>query len=162
MKKILTILLLATPLLFVQCCKKKKTTETQTEVNSEQTQSNPDAGDEKIKMASIKIQKDYSYAETDHFSILDMRCSGDSLLVKIEYGGGCEKHVFTMFSNNLWLKSLPSQLTLYLEHESNNDMCRALITETIAFDLKDVRFPGGKELRIFINNDRSREVLYKY
>jgi hypothetical protein len=57
---------------------------------------------------------------------------------------------------------MPPQLTLYLEHENNNDMCRALIRTTLKFDLKEVRFPGGKEMKLYINNDRTKEAVYKY
>ena len=164
MKKFVPLLLLFSALFTSQCCKHKSNTSA-APMTDTQEHTDPTPNDDKnqdMGLMPIRVKKEYQYNETDPFTVLDLRCSGDTLMVDVEYGGGCEKHEFTMVSNNLWLKSLPPQLTLYLEHKANNDMCRALIRKTLQFDLKEVRFPGGKEMRLFVNNDRSKEAMYRY
>jgi hypothetical protein len=67
-----------------------------------------------------------------------------------------------MSTNGAYMKSLPPQMMLWLEHESNDDMCRALVYTTLKFDLRDVRYQGGEEVVLIINGDRERRVSYTY
>ena len=154
-------MLFSASLILASCCCKKDSASTKSGSENTSMSTEPKA-DSKTAVLPIQVKKDYVVKETDPFTILDMNASGDTLWVTVQYGGGCKDHEFTMNSNNLWMKSLPPQLTLYLEHKNNGDNCRALITQKLAFDLRAVRFPGGNEMRLFINNDRSRESTYKY
>ncbi len=148
-------LFLLSCVLFTQCCKKKSVTQSQ-ETNLEEKNKQP-------KLQSIDINEAYQWPEkTDQFDILSTRINGDSLLVQVQYGGGCEKHEFTMHTNLMWMKSLPPQLNLWLEHKSNNDMCRALITETIAFDLSAVQNKSTKTSVLILNGDREKSLRYNY
>ncbi len=77
---------------------------------------------------SIKLEK-------DPLHITKTRIEKDSLIINIEYSGGCTKHDFKLFIGKWILKSNPPQAELYLSHNSNGDMCEAYIRREIKFDL---------------------------
>ncbi len=72
----------------------------------------------------------------DHpLCITKTRIEKDSLIINVEYSGGCTKHDFKLFIGKWILKSNPPQAELYLSHNSNGDMCEAYIRREIKFDL---------------------------
>ncbi|MFA5806010.1 MAG: hypothetical protein WC879_15340 [Melioribacteraceae bacterium] len=77
---------------------------------------------------SIKLEK-------DPLHITKTRIEKDSLIINVEYSGGCTKHDFKLFIGKWILKSNPPQAELYLSHNSNGDMCEAYIRREIKFDL---------------------------
>lgn len=148
-------------LTFTQCRNKKKSSENNDTVNPTEQVNN---ADKKITLRDINIDEKYSWpGTTDPFSIQATRISGDSLLIDVSYGGGCEVHEFSMTSNKMWMKSNPPQLNIYLEHNSRQDKCRAMIYETLAFDLRAVRYkPEKGSVRLIINGDREKMISYDY
>lgn len=107
----------------------------------------------------------------DRFELRFASLSGNVLSVTVQYGGGCETHEFLLFmSPSGFLESAPVQANLYLMHEDNGDLCRALITETRRFDISPIarqyeRFygtPGDIKLNVF-NFERAefQQVLYR-
>ena len=99
---------------------------------------------------------------SDSFEANKVRVNGDTLFIEAEYSGGCKEHVFTARHNGNYMKSLPPQLNLYIDHQGNGDGCRELIRETIAFDLKSCRVGKSGSLILLINADRSQKVTYTY
>ena len=99
---------------------------------------------------------------TDAFKANKLRVSGDTLFIEAEYSGGCKDHVFTARHNGNYMKSMPPQLNLYVDHQGNGDGCRELIRETIAFDLKNCKVGKTGTLILLINADRSNKVTYTY
>lgn len=59
----------------------------------------------------------------------------DVIELTAQYSGGCEEHIFELYWDGLFMESNPVQVNLQLSHNSNNDVCRALITEIVYFDL---------------------------
>jgi hypothetical protein len=98
----------------------------------------------------------------DAFEAKKVRISGDTLFVDAEYSGGCKDHVFTARHNGNYMKSMPPQLNLYIDHQANADGCRELIRETIAFDLKNCKVGKTGTVILLINADRSTKVTYTY
>jgi hypothetical protein len=98
----------------------------------------------------------------DSFKTNKLRVSGDTLFIEAEYSGGCKEHVFTARHNGNYMKSMPPQLNLYVDHQGNGDGCRELIRETIAFDLKNCKVGKTGTLILLINGDRSQKVTYTY
>jgi hypothetical protein len=161
MKNLLYGLLLAATVVAVGCKKKKEIAST-TEVKMEEKKEVTEAP-KNLTVNPLVVDRNYTPAEkNDQFNILDSKIEGDSLILTVQYGGGCENHTFSLFSNNMYMKSLPMQLNLLLEHKGNNDMCRALLTHRIAFDIKACRPPSGNQLRISINGDREKMLDYKF
>jgi len=99
---------------------------------------------------------------SDAFEANKVRVSGDTLFIDAEYSGGCKNHVFTARHNGSYMKSMPPQLNLFVDHLGNGDGCRELVRETIAFDLKSCRVGKTGTLILLINADRSKKVTYTY
>ncbi len=72
----------------------------------------------------------------DATTILDARIVGDDLLLSVRYGGGCVDHDFWLAASTLFMESQPPQVAMLLSHNAHNDLCRALITRDLAFDLR--------------------------
>lgn len=161
MKNAMYILLLATTIVAAGCKKKKEIAAMQ-DVKMEEKKEIAEAP-KNLTVNPLVVDRNYAPAEkNDPFNILESKIEGDSLIMTVQYGGGCEHHTFSLFSNNMYMKSLPMQLNLALEHQGNNDMCRALLTHRIAFDIKACRPPSGNQLRISINGDREKMLDYKF
>ncbi len=61
----------------------------------------------------------------------------DKILVSVTYGGGCEKHDFTL-KLIACRESFPVQCDAQLiESTDRPDLCEAIITETVEFDIRD-------------------------
>jgi len=72
---------------------------------------------------------------TDPLTITEARMSQNILYLTVRYGGGCREHEFELYGNSGFLESYPVQASIYLSHDSNGDLCEALITSELAFDL---------------------------
>lgn len=119
---------------------------------------------EKQKEAVVKpviVDPEYKGRETDAFSIKAASLTGDILTITVSYGGGCEEHVFELYSDKKYMKSLPPQLNLVLEHDANKDACRAMITQDLKFDLKGLQSSMGRQIRLNLANHRT-PLLYGY
>ena len=161
---VLTIVTLAAGLTFSSCKKKKEVTSSSPQPavsNTNTTQ--PQPGADEIQLLPVQIKSDYTWpGSTDPFQILSSEVKGDMLILEIQYGGGCQEHDFSMTTNLMWMKSMPPQLNLYLEHENHDDNCRALITRKLAFDLKECRYSNGNVVVLIINGDRDKSTRYQY
>lgn len=71
----------------------------------------------------------------DAAQILAARVDGDTLRLEVQYGGGCAQHVFRLVAGTGFMESNPVQTRVYLGHDANGDMCRALVRPTLAFSL---------------------------
>ena len=98
----------------------------------------------------------------DTFEANKVRVNGDTLFMDVEYSGGCKDHVFTARHNGNYMKSMPPQLNVNIDHNANGDGCRELIRETIAFDLSGCRVGKTGTLILLINADRSKKATYTY
>lgn len=99
---------------------------------------------------------------TDAFEANNIRVSGDTLFLEAAYSGGCKNHVFTARHNGNYMKSMPPQLNINIDHQANGDACRELVRETLAFDLKSCRQGKTGTVVLIINGDRPKKVTYAY
>jgi len=74
----------------------------------------------------------------DPFHVVSADFEGDTLVVKVRYGGGCARHDFRVLWDGSIRKSDPPQLDLLLTHDAHNDPCRALLTRTLRIDMLDL------------------------
>ncbi len=101
--------------------------------NQDTTSEQPiDPNDKRIKMIDCVGSL---HLFTDAASIKEVSIVNDSLKLKVVYGGGCEKHDFVLYGCKTFMESNPIQAAIYLSHDAHGDLCKALITETLAFDL---------------------------
>jgi hypothetical protein len=135
-------------------CKSRKT---KTNVSDNNT-----AADLIQKLDVKPILLDTTHYGHDSFVANNVRVSGDTLFIDAEYSGGCKEHVFTARHHGNYMKSMPPQLNLFVDHQGNGDSCRELVRRTIAFDLKSCRVGNSGTLILLINADRSKKVAYNY
>jgi hypothetical protein len=159
MMKTTTVLISASlALLSLGACKDKKTTTTTNTV----TTTEEAAADQNDKTMMLVIDKTYSPAEASSLKIKSVTVEGDLLSVVVSYSGGCKDHEFRLISNQRYMKSLPPQLNLYLEHNGNGDMCRELIEQTLTFNVAAAQYGGNDSVTLIVNGDRESSVLYTY
>jgi hypothetical protein len=144
----------------LMACKAKKESTVSTEEKTEDlAQTMNDQEGE--KRGEIVINTDGTMPESASVNILKADVQGDLLKLTVQYGGGCEKHIFTLYTNGMYMKSLPPQMSMQLHHEDNDDRCRALITETIAIDISSIRY-GNKGPLIIRLQDYKETITYAY
>jgi hypothetical protein len=74
----------------------------------------------------------------DSFVIQNVKVNGKDLRVDVLYSGGCEEHVFNMYSTAGFTKSIPPQTDVYFVHDDKDDPCDGILTETYNFDLEPI------------------------
>jgi hypothetical protein len=85
----------------------------------------------------------------DGFTLKTISIEVDKLFLEITHGGGCKQHDYELFmSPSVFAESFPVQASLYLRHNANGDLCKALLQPKLCFDLRPVaeqyrRFYGG-------------------
>lgn len=79
----------------------------------------------------------------DDFTATSAEINGDTLFLDVEHSGGCAPHTYESWWNGAWMLSLPVQMNLDIVHDAHGDLCRALIFNTLALDLTDVRTSYG-------------------
>lgn len=79
----------------------------------------------------------------DRFEILDGRVVGATLSLTVSYGGGCREHRFQLFTRGAIILSMPPGADVYLVHDGNGDVCRALVQETLVFSLSPLIESSG-------------------
>jgi cysteine-rich repeat protein len=93
---------------------------------------------------------------------------GDSLLVGVEFGGGCEEHVLGYCWDGSFAESEPEQVFTQISHESFDDPCDALLSKQLKFDLvplKTVWQEGHQQQsgEIIVHVEGAKEALsYKF
>jgi hypothetical protein len=153
-KTIITAIAAALLISFSSCAKKKATAEVSQET-VKVTIPQP-------KSEKIIVDEGFIAPESNgRFNVDEMAINGSILELTVSYSGGCEEHIFKLYSDQMYMKSYPPQLNLFLEHIDNNDRCRAMIIKKLAFDLSGIEYPGTNELIINLNNTRLT-VNYKY
>lgn len=102
---------------------------------------------------ALVIDSNRTASEGDAFTVQGQPVVREQTLeVVVQYGGGCRDHEWELVSRGLWKKSLPPQLDMVLIHNANGDMCRALITDTLRFDLSPARRDGDQRARLWLRN----------
>ncbi len=160
MKYILfTILLAGVAFGAISCKKRKKTSKSEVAAVADNT----DTKESLLIANPYKVDAALAAAGSgDDFNIENSEIIGDSLILNVSYGGGCKQHIFSLYSNGSYLKSLPLQMELTLHHQANEDMCRAFLNQRLAFDIKGTRPVKGNELRIILNGNRDKILSYKF
>lgn len=97
----------------------------------------------------------------DDYVFLGSEIKGDILSLVVRYSGGCETHIFDLFADPRIMKSMPPQQNIVLKHDANGDKCRALITDTLSFDLSPIKIgdEGKIILRLYETEER---ITYSY
>lgn len=87
----------------------------------------------------VQLKTETTNVFTDDASIIKADLKKDLLLLTVRYGGGCKEHEFELYWDGLFMESNPLQVKLELSHNSNEDMCRALLTDELYFNLSIIK-----------------------
>lgn len=92
------------------------------------------------------------FKESDHVVINAVRIVGNTLFLDVSYSGGCKEHRFEFIGSPVILKTLPPKRSVQLYHDSNEDVCRELVTNTIEIDLKELTYQpiAGSEIVLLL------------
>jgi len=63
----------------------------------------------------------------------------DALQATVRFGGGCARHRIALLLGRAFMESFPVQVHARLAHDAGGDMCDALLTRTLTFDLAPLR-----------------------
>lgn len=90
----------------------------------------------------IEVEDIAQVPESDPFTMRELRIENDSLKFIASYGGGCREHVFTLYAAAA--KDSANTGLLYVQHNANNDLCRAMINDdSVGFDLGGLKSALG-------------------
>ena len=71
----------------------------------------------------------------DPLEIQDASILGQTLRVRVAYGGGCQVHDLGVVAWSGWMESSPVQVRAFISHEDFDDPCDAWITRELEVDL---------------------------
>jgi hypothetical protein len=83
----------------------------------------------------IALTTDRPNQPSDPFKLDSARVEGDTLNMFISVGGGCRDHEFALVAVDGWRESYPVQVPLFLAHDAKGDMCRAIVSYHLRYDL---------------------------
>lgn len=95
------------------------------------------AGCSDESITCIDCNTDQIIPPKDEFSIQKVEISEGNLLIDVEYSGGCENHDFIIDWPEAIIAIYPPNFSVVLYHNSNGDLCEALIKETLTFDISE-------------------------
>ncbi len=82
--------------------------------------------------------------------------NGNILSIFVNYGGGCKEHIFELYFDGTYAKSIPSMAFLYLKHINNNDACRKLVMRELKFDISAIKLKGSLTIKV-----ADQSIIYK-
>jgi len=118
-----------------------------------------------LAMRAIITDPEVRISEKDiDFTVTEWNISGDTLLVGVQYGGGCKEHDWKMYFNGAIMKSLPPQAVLQLQHlvKDGPDPCRSIVRETLKFNLTSLKSVANGKLVVKWSGDAERSAIYSF
>lgn len=118
-----------------------------------------------ISMRAVVIG-DYSLdrLDGDAFELRAARIDGTDLVMDVAYSGGCAEHAFSGFTPEVNLAIYPPQITVFIVHEGNGDMCEAYLSESVELDMTSLLDTFGDEFQLTVspvNSGSDHIVLHK-
>jgi hypothetical protein len=114
---------------------------------------------------AVIVHENYSLSKDNaDFDVINASINGDILTMIVSYSGGCKEHVFNAHATKIYMKSMPPQIGLMIEHINNEDNCRSIVTDTLLFNLTPIRYPGNeKDYTVIVRLPKVAEgISYKY
>jgi len=96
---------------------------------------------------------------SDPFEIQEATITGNKLLLKISYAGGCQEHSFQLIGANQISKSLPPIRSIRLIHDGNQDACKAKIIKDIEIDISELCYKNETNSSIYLQLQGWKENL---
>lgn len=96
---------------------------------------------------------------SDPFEIQEATITGNKLLLKISYAGGCQEHSFQLVGAPQISKSLPPIRSIRLIHDGNQDACKAKIIKDIEIDISELCYKNETNSSIYLQLQGWKENL---
>jgi len=113
---------------------------------------------EEIEIPKINIVRSMP-GQTDHFTVKALTIKEKILKIDVQYAhGGKDNHTFDLYTNQMMMKSMPPKMNLFLQHNANGDMGKALKTESLFFDLSPIAAPPGRLVLLLNNSEYTVEL----
>jgi hypothetical protein len=87
----------------------------------------------------------YDSLARDPVYIHEAFVDGDCLQIKLSYSGGCQEHTIDLARMHPWVTGSSNIPTFEIRHNANGDMCEALFTKELRYDLTPLKQEGKKE-----------------
>jgi hypothetical protein len=97
--------------------------------------------------------------ESDPITINSVLLEGNTLILEVEYSGGCEDHSYELIGSEGVMKSLPAKRSIKLIHNANGDSCRELVSETLKFDIIPFALKATTGSEIILLLDGTKESI---
>jgi hypothetical protein len=118
------------------------------------------------KIKKVELIDGFAFSnKKTNYNIINAEVSENTLSIIVSYGGGCKIHEWALKGPSDFLKSLPPKKVLFLEHNSNGDICREVITDTLQFDVSQIKYPGKEKdytVIIKLNGFLNKNIIYSY
>ena len=102
----------------------------------------------------------YDSLKTDPIIVLDTKVEGDCLKLKLQYSGGCKEHKVDLALIHPWCGTPPlPPPTFEIRHDSNEDNCKALITNDYSFDISGIREQGKTKVDFILSVRNSSGII---
>lgn len=92
-----------------------------------------------LQVKELIVDKELYPVEDETFSISAASIDGDILTLEVSYHGGKAFHDFELLFNGIYMKSMPPQVNLFLKHSHTPENCEKLISESVHYNLKNLR-----------------------
>ncbi len=152
MKNNFIIVIILTVTLFV-ACHKSGITKTSGTSNAVSESKNTTPVKDVIKDAIIDPETDMTNIGTA-YTIDSAKINADILSVFVSYAGCCKENSFELYSNGMYAKSLPPQLSLCLRHTMKGEPCRTLVTRELKFNVLKLKYPGKNTVILKLGDKR--------
>lgn len=112
-------------------------------------------------VSKIVSESEFSNIETSNYIITDVELNGDCLQITIQTGG-CDPNFMGMglYSPDAFYGQHPANRQLKVELD-NNQLCDALFSKTVSFDVTPLRLEDQNELELLIDGWQA-SIVYVY
>lgn len=144
-------------------CHKKQISQTNTSsavVSTEKSETKATAAQPEVKNAIVNAETDMTNTGS-MYNVDSIKVTNDTLSVFVNYSGGCKEHSFELYSNGMYAKSLPPQLSLCLRHTGNGDACRKLIMQELKFNINNLKYPGKNTVVLKLGDKKATYATTK-
>ena len=104
----------------------------------------------------------YDSLSRDPVIIQEAFVDGNCLQIKLSYSGGCKEHTIDLARMHPWTASSSTVPTFEIRHNANGDLCEAMFTRELRYDLTPLKLEGFKEFVLtakLVNGEVYNEIF---
>ncbi|MCH7497462.1 MAG: hypothetical protein IH971_06400 [Candidatus Marinimicrobia bacterium] len=98
----------------------------------------------------------------DAFEVDSVSVSGDTLVVRVRYSGGCKEHDFFVVGSQDWVPLAPPLMDVVVIHDGHLDACEAYLWRYLLIGLTSIREQRGSGVVLIAVQSAPDTVLYSF